>query len=187
MNALFEAAKEVCDFMSARRWKFCIIGGLAVPRWGEARLTQDADLTLLTGFGNEEEFARALLGHFSPRRPDALAFSLMNRVLLIYASNGSPVDISFGALQFEADMLKKASPFEFAEGFLLPTCSAEDLFIMKAFASRPLDWVDARGIVLRQAGRLNKSYILKHLTVLCELKESPEIVEQARKLLKEKL
>jgi hypothetical protein len=23
MNALFAAAKEVCDFMQARRWKFC--------------------------------------------------------------------------------------------------------------------------------------------------------------------
>ncbi len=49
MNALFTAAKEVCDFMQARRWKFCVIGGLAVHRWGEPRLTQDADLTLLTG------------------------------------------------------------------------------------------------------------------------------------------
>jgi len=50
MNALFIAAKEVADFMKARRWKFCVIGGLAVQRWGEPRLTQDADLTLLTGF-----------------------------------------------------------------------------------------------------------------------------------------
>lgn len=28
MNAIFIAAKEVCDFMKARRWKFCVIGGL---------------------------------------------------------------------------------------------------------------------------------------------------------------
>ncbi len=54
MNAIFTAAKEVCDFMKARRWKFCVIGGLAVQRWGEPRLTQDADLTLLTGFEHEE-------------------------------------------------------------------------------------------------------------------------------------
>jgi hypothetical protein len=40
MNALFEAAKEVADFMKARRWKFCVIGGLAVQRWGEPRLTR---------------------------------------------------------------------------------------------------------------------------------------------------
>ncbi len=51
MNALFEAAKEVCDFMKARHWEFCVIGGLAVQRWGELRTTLDADLTLFTGFG----------------------------------------------------------------------------------------------------------------------------------------
>jgi hypothetical protein len=30
MNALFVAAKEVAEFMRARGWKFCVIGGLAV-------------------------------------------------------------------------------------------------------------------------------------------------------------
>jgi hypothetical protein len=33
---------------------------------------------------------------------------------------------------------------------------AEDLFVMKAFAARPLDWIDAEGIAVRQAGALNQ-------------------------------
>lgn len=41
MNVLFEAAKEVCEFMAVRKWEFCIIGGLAVQRWGEPRTTLD--------------------------------------------------------------------------------------------------------------------------------------------------
>ena len=186
MNALFEAAKEVTDFMKARRWKFCIIGGLAIQRWGEPRLTRDADLTLLTGFGEEERFASVLLETFRGRRPDTLEFALMNRVLLISASNGKDVDVSFGALNFEISMLKRATSFEFATGTVLPTCSAEDLFVMKAFAGRPQDWMDARGIVVRQGGLLNRSYILRHLAQLCELKETPEIVEQARQILESK-
>ena len=48
MNRLFEAAKEVADFMTEREWRFCVIGGLAVVCWGEARFTQDADIALLT-------------------------------------------------------------------------------------------------------------------------------------------
>lgn len=183
MNALFEAAKEVCDFMQARRWKFCVIGGLAVQRWGEPRLTRDADLTLLTDFGEEGTFADALLDQFAGRRPDARAFSLVNRVLLIRASNGKDVDVSFGALDFEIAMLKRATPFDFADGVTLPTCSAEDLFVMKTFAAREQDWLDARGIAVRQGQNLNKSYILKHLTHLCDLKEAPEIVLQARRIL----
>ncbi len=48
MNGLFEAAFEVQTFMQARSWSFCLIGGLAVIRWGEPRMTQDIDLSLLT-------------------------------------------------------------------------------------------------------------------------------------------
>lgn len=186
MNALFKAAKEVADFMRARRWKFCVIGGLAVQRWGEPRLTRDADLTLLTGFGEEERFADALLQHFQGRRPDARAFVLINRVLLIRASNDKDVDVSFGALDFEVSMLKRATPFEFDVGLTLPTCSAEDLFVMKAFAARPQDWLDIRGIAVRQGRKLNKAYIVRHLTSLCALKETPEVVEEARRILEKK-
>lgn len=60
MNALFAAAREVCDFMKQRRWSYCVIGGLAVLRWGELRATMDADMTLFTGFGEEEAYVDAL-------------------------------------------------------------------------------------------------------------------------------
>lgn len=182
MNAIFAAAKEVCDFMKARRWRFCIIGGLAVQRWGEPRTTLDADLTLLTGLGDEEGFATELLAEFRPRIPDALSFSLVRRVLLLYASNGKSIDVSFGALPFEEEMVRRAVQQNFAPGVVLPCCTAEDLFVMKAFASRPKDWLDAESIVVRQE-RLNSRYIIEHLRALCELKETPEILERAEQAL----
>ena len=185
MNALFEAAKEVCDFMKARRWNFCVIGGLSVQRWGEPRATLDADLTLLTGFGDEERYVTALLDAFNSRIENGLHFALTRRVLLIKASNGKPIDISLGALPFEASMMRRAVPVEFCPGLTLPCCTAEDLFVMKAFASRPKDWLDAESIVTRQ-GRLNQRYILEQLRALCELKETPEIVERAQRLLARK-
>jgi hypothetical protein len=138
---------------------------------------------LLTGFGHEEQYADALLKQFPGRRPDARTFALANRVLLLRASNGKDVDVSFGALNFEVSMLKRATPFEFGAGIVLPTCSAEDLFVMKAFAAREQDWLDARGIAVKQGRNLNRAYILRHLTQLCELKETPEIVAQARRVL----
>jgi hypothetical protein len=110
---------------------------------------------------------------------------LTRRVLLIRASNGKDVDISLGALLFEADMVRRATPVAFAPGLVLPCCTAEDLFIMKTFAARPRDWLDAESIVIRQTS-LDTAYILKHLADLCELKEAPEILERARRLLVEK-
>ena len=184
MNAMFEAAKEICDYMQSRHWKFCIIGGLAVVRWGEPRLTQDADLSLLTGFGEEEPFAAELLARFKGRLGEnTLGFALTNRVLLLHASNGVPLDVAFSALDFEVEMMERVSAFEFAPDVVLPTCSAEDLFIMKAFAGRAKDWLDVDGLVVRQVAKLDCAYILKHLEPLCELKEAPEIMEQARKRL----
>jgi hypothetical protein len=186
MNALLRAAQDVCDFMSQESWTCCVIGGLAVLRWGEPRTTQDADISLLTGFGDEERFARALLQRFESRIDGALDFALRNRVLLIRASNGRDVDVSFGALPFEEAMMRRATPFEFAPDVVLPTCSAEDLFVMKAFAARTRDWVDAEGIAARQADWLDQDYIVKHLSELCELKETPEIVTRAKQILEAK-
>lgn len=183
MNLLFQAAQEVGAFAAGRGWRYCVIGGLALLRWGEPRTTLDVDLSLLTGLGREEEFARALLERFQGRLPNTLDFALAHRVLLISASNGTDVDIAFAALPFEEEMVARATPFEFAPGIKLVTCSAEDLFITKAFAGRPRDWLDAEGIAVRQYDRLDKQRILKVLEALCELKEAPEILARARQLL----
>jgi hypothetical protein len=53
VNPIFAAALEIQTFFRARSWRFCFIGGLTVQRWGEPRLTQHVDLTLLTGVGLE--------------------------------------------------------------------------------------------------------------------------------------
>ena len=101
MNSLFEAANEIQQFLKDNSWPFCFIGGIAVIRWGEMRMTQDIDLCLLCGFGNEELYIEGLLGEFHSRIPDACNFALNNRVLLLTASNGAPFDISLSGLMFE--------------------------------------------------------------------------------------
>jgi hypothetical protein len=184
MNGLFETAREVCEFMAGRRWAFCIIGGLAVQRWGEPRTTLGAEIAVFAGWGDEETYVSAILERFESRISDGHAFALARRVLLVRASNGKAVDIVLGALPFEEGMIRRATPFAFAPGIVLPCCTAEDLFIMKAFADRPRDWLDAESIVIRQ-GRLDNGYILEHLAKLCELKEAPDILERATRLLGE--
>ena len=182
MSALIEAAAEVSGFMHARGWRFCIIGGLAVQRWGEPRTTLDADFTLLTGWGDEAPYVQALLQRFESRLDDAEAFALSRRILLLRAGNGTDIDIALGALPLEQSMNERARPEEFAEGITLPCCTAEDLFIMKAFAGRTRDWLDAESIAARQTS-LDAAYILDNLRALCDLQETPESYERARRLL----
>ncbi len=47
MNPLIEAGLEIQHFIQSKGWRFCFIGGLAVIRWGEVRMTQDIDLCVL--------------------------------------------------------------------------------------------------------------------------------------------
>lgn len=184
MSPILEAALQIQSFCQRRAWRFCFIGGIVVPRWGEPRTTADADLTLLTGFGGEDTFVDALLASFHPRREDAREVALLRRVVLIEASNSVPVDVSLGALPFEERLVQRSSDFAVTADLTLRTCSAEDLVVMKAFAGRDIDWTDVRGIAVRQAGRLDERLIFRELEPLLELKGAPEAAARLREILR---
>jgi hypothetical protein len=183
VNPIFAAAVELQDFCRARGWRFCFIGGVAVQRWGEPRLTQDVDLTLLTGFGEEEEFVDTLLGRFGRRRDDARDFALRYRVLLLEATNRVPLDVSLGAIPFEERVVARASEFAVGEEVSLLTCCAEDLVVLKAFAGRDKDWLDIDGVLTRQADRFDQRLMWRELRPLLELKPAPETERRLRAFL----
>jgi hypothetical protein len=178
---LIRAASDLQALCEAEGWRFCFIGGLAVQRWGEPRETVDVDLTLLTGFGGEEPFIERLLQQYAGRVDDPAEFARVNRVLLIRAPSGVGIDVALGALPFEASVVSRSSPFSFPGPVRLRTCSAEDLIVLKAFASRPRDWIDVEGIIVRQSGNLDWTYIDQELRPLAELKEAPEILSELEK------
>jgi hypothetical protein len=185
LSPILQAALELQAFCQARSWRFCFIGGIVLPRWGEPRTTADADLTLLTGFGGEEVFVDALLASFRPRMDDARQLALTRRVLLIEASNTVPLDVSLGALPFEERVVARSSEFAAAKGALLRTCSAEDLVVLKTFAGRELDWADVRSVVVRQAGRLDQALIFRELEPLLELKGALDSAARLREILRQ--
>lgn len=182
MKDLLIAARRLQDFLDARDWKSCIIGGIAVQRWGEPRFTRDVDVTLLTGLGGVEVFVDDVLRHFRSRVANGREFALLRRVLLLVADDGTEIDMALGGLPFEAEAVARASDFEFYPGLTLRTCSAEDLLVMKAFAARDQDWLDVRGIIARQGDRLDWDLVWKKLRPLAELKEEPEILNRLRKM-----
>lgn len=183
MSPILEAALQIQAFCAARSWRFCFIGGIVIPRWGEPRTTADADLTLLTGFGSEESYVDALLAAFRARTADARKVALERRVVLLEAGNTVPLDISLGALPYEERLVERASDFAVAPGVVLRTCSAEDLLVLKAFAGRDLDWADIRGIAVRQSGRLDEALVFRELEPLLELKGTPEAATRLRRML----
>ncbi|MBU3666230.1 MAG: nucleotidyl transferase AbiEii/AbiGii toxin family protein [Chthoniobacterales bacterium] len=182
LTPVLVAASELVSFCRERDWPSCLIGGLAVQRWGEPRFTRDADLTLLTGFGSESVFIDELVGNFAPRRADAAEFAQRARVVLLKAGNGVDLDVALGALPFEERSVKRSSDYAFRESCVLPTCSAEDLIVHKVFAGRDRDWADVRGVLSRQGKQLDLSLIRKELCPLLEAKEDSESMEKFERL-----
>ena len=179
----FASALLLQDFLEKHAFRFCIIGGLAVARWGRIRATQDADVSLFTGFEDEERIIDRLLSHFEPRRPDTREFALQYRILLLNSPTKVGLDIALAGLPFEERAIERSSYFEFIPGASLRTCSAEDLLVYKAFAGRGTDWDDCESIIEKQKGTLNIEQILSEISFLASLKEEPEIVERLAKML----
>lgn len=96
MNDLLDAGRQLQEFCDSQGWRSCFIGGIAVQRWSEARVTRDVDLTLLTGFGNEDHFVEALLSRFQARNANPAEFARRSRVLLLQSSSGIGIDVSLG-------------------------------------------------------------------------------------------
>jgi len=182
MIKIFNTALAVQTVLEAKEIPFCFIGGISILRWGEVRTTNDVDLTVQCGIGNEENIIDLLLNSFSPRIKDAKEFALRNRVLLIADTQTVPIDISLSGLNYEEEMISRSSKHYYTPDINLRTCSVEDLIILKAFADRDKDWFDIKGIIARKHN-LNSNFILSTLDSLCQLKEDDAIVPKLQNLL----
>jgi hypothetical protein len=181
MGTVLEAAFEIQRFLLQAGERFCLIGAVALQRWGEPRATRDVDLTLLCPFGAEPAALDRLLGRFAARIPDARDFGLKNRVVLLKSSGGIGIDVSLGGLPFEERCVERSSDWPVAGG-MLRTCSAEDLVVLKAFAARPRDWLDVESTIVRRGAKLDWGLIYQELEPLAALREAPEIVPRLREM-----
>lgn len=175
MTNLVAAATEILDWLHQDGWRCCVIGGLAVQRWGEPRLTQDVDLTVLVELGAEERFVDAVLAQFPGRRVDARSFALSFRVLLVRATNGVALDLALGSTGFEIESVERSTGWDVEPGCSIRTCSAEDLIVQKLVSHRPRDLADVGGIVARQSENLDVGRIRSWLTGFAELMDDPDL------------
>ncbi len=156
---------------------YCLIGGVAVQRWGEPRATRDVDAMVFTDLRDELGVIHDLISRFELRRPDAATFAMMSRVLLMLdPRHQTGIDVALGAFEYDRKAADRATACDYEPGFALRTCSAEDLIVYKAFANRDIDWHDIKGILIRQQGKLDLRLVGEELPPLVALKEEPEIL-----------
>ena len=124
-NDVLDAALRLQEFCRARDWRCCFIGGLAVQKWGEPRVTDDVDLTLFTGLGTETPFIDALLARdwVEPRIPGAREFAQTRRVLLLQTKGRVGIDVAMGAFPFEEEAVRRGQEITLLPGRALRLCA----------------------------------------------------------------
>lgn len=180
--SLWQTAVELQRYLDSIDHRVCFIGGIVVQRWGQPRVTGDVDATILVTFGMELRIATEVLKRYQSRIDDPLPFAIQARILLLKDLAGNKIDLSLGGMPYEERMLERATEWSIPGHGRIRTCCAEDLIVLKAFADRPQDWIDVENIIIRQTDRLDRQLILDELTMLAELKEEPEILDQLNHL-----
>jgi hypothetical protein len=176
VNGQFEAAWQLHRFLTERDIPYVVIGGVAVQRWGEPRLTIDVDLAILLPAGGEERHLREIAVAFPPRLKDAVAFALEHRVLPIDVPGASPADLSLALPGFEEEAIARAVDYDVGHDRAVRLCTAEDLVVYKCVAGRPQDVLDVESIVARQGDDLDADHVRRWVEEFARITDDREIV-----------
>jgi hypothetical protein len=166
------------SWLSTERVPHVFIGGVAVALVGEPRVTKDVDAVVLLGGRSVESLAQSAgSAGFAPRSRDFLDFARRNRVVLFRdVATNIDLDISLGALPFEAETIRRARRVK-VSGLSLPIATPEDIAIMKIVASRTKDLVDIAGL-LTMNPRLDLRRVRKYTRLFAGVLEMPELVDE---------
>jgi predicted nucleotidyltransferase len=159
-----------------------VIGGVAVFVYARSRLTQDVDVTIRVPLGSEAAIAQELASEFESRVTDPTDFLARTRVLPLRTRDGVPVDIVFGMLDLEVDMIGRARSVELG-GRHVRVCAPEDLIAHKIISDRPRDMSDVEAIVESVGETLDRRYLRSVVDGLAEVLERPDVADRLRDLL----
>lgn len=113
-NDWVSALQSVQCAMSKLNCDGAVIGGIAVSLRARPRYTDDLDAVFWQGDHNLAEVLEALVEcGLQPRSIDALKFAKRTRVFpLMHVDTGFLVDVSLGAIPFEASLIERADIVE---------------------------------------------------------------------------
>lgn len=166
-----------------------IIGAVGVCLAAQPRLTTDIDAVIWVDRDRWEALIdSAAAKRFSLREDqlrdgDPLAFSVRTRVLLLtHEPSGVDIDLSFGALPFERELIDHADAVAVRE-FTVKVATPEDLIITKAVASRPKDIADI-DLIVSVRKELDWERIRYWVRQFADVLEMPEINERLERALR---
>jgi hypothetical protein len=180
MTQLESALLEIVSILDELHIPYMLIGGLAVSLWGEPRATLDIDLSLWVEPDEFDSTVAALSIRLRPLPQDAAAFARETRVLPVVSSQEVRADLVFAALPAELEAIRRAQPTQVG-GKTVNVAALEDLILMKLLSEREKDAEDARRLLQRFKGKLDRTYLEPRLSELAEALARPGILETFRR------
>ncbi len=181
--SLVPAIRALCNLLNASRTPGMIIGAVAASLRGQARATEDVDVSVILDEAKLDRFLElACAEGLRPRRPDAIAFARRSAVLLLeHEPTRVGVDVTIGRLPFEREAVARAEDVVIQD-IRIPVATPEDLVIMKAVAHRPHDLEDIRAIVVANP-RLDAARIRAAVGEFARTLDMPELWTDIQPLL----
>lgn len=181
--AFIAALDALTHWLDAEQVPYTAIGGVAVSLLAQPRATQDIDVVVWLDEKRWESFFKAGQERgFQPRLSDSLEFAARSRVLLLrHQNSGLSIDLSFGALPFEYEMIERATTLEIGD-VKLKVPMPEDLIITKAVAQRPKDMADIEALLNVQQN-LDLLYIRRWAKEFAAALEMPKLLEDLERML----
>jgi len=179
----YPALGDLVQWLEAENAPYTVIGGLSVSIVSQPRPTIDIDLVVWLDPERWPTFLESAKQYgIQPRTEDALEFARQRRVLLLeHRESGIGIDVSFGALPFEDEMIKRSRIVSLGN-VTFRVATPEDLIIMKVIAHREKDLRDIENIV-RVCPRLDFDRIRYWVHEFALVLENPELELKLSKLL----
>lgn len=153
---------KIARVLTARSLPYMVIGGQAVLRYGEPRLTRDIDISLGASLEQLGEILTLLEAHGFVPLVEPETFVAQTMVLPCQdRETGIRVDFVFAISPYEQQALRRTRAVTM-EGTPVAFAAPEDLVIHKIIAGRPRDLEDVRGILLKHP-TLDMAYLRQWL------------------------
>jgi len=162
MGALHHAWRTLLD----KGVDACLMGGIALSRWGHARFTKDVDLLISIADDTVGELIDPLKQEgFSPRRSPLINQVSQHRFIqLMYTPKGRfdeiPLDLLIADSEFLQGVVARSVAFQAGETEL-KVVSCEDLILLKLQADRLIDRMDVRYLLTYNRSSLDFPYLLQ--------------------------
>ncbi len=174
MGQLEDALRSVVTVLEEQGIPYMLIGGMANLVWGEARTTQDIDVTVQVDPTALSETIARLAQIFRVLPENPLAFVKRTRVLPVATANGIRADLIFAELPYQEEAIRRARSVRLGDTEVR-VCSPEDLIIHKIISERSKDLEDVKGIIHTQGAHLDRAYLDPLVFGLAVDLERPEI------------